>query len=653
MRRVLIVMVAAGAAAALLVLGMRARLEARYRAVEIVLDGDDWVGLIRREGARVEDVLVALRQRGATSVALGDNTLKRLADEGVVSYASGGTLTALARLAPLDGPLARVQQAGTLRTDAVYVTGPPDGLDFVRERLQALLGLSRVRAPEGALEVLGTQIDLEEMGLGFRPVDAAAVRAAGLGVVLRPRNHRSLTPKSLRVLADSYARTAPEPTLIFALTEVQGYEELVPAAAEEYRRIGARFGRIEVFTARRKQKGEDQLTALMRPSVIRVFSITPEELVILRAEEAAARFVRAAQERNIRILYVRPLLSTPAGEPALETNLRLVETVTKDLRRLGLVPQRARPMPPLEVPAPLVMLVAVGAAALALVALTDLARAVGLPVPAALVWAILAAAALGTAAAGITRFDTVWRQLLALGTASAAAAGATAWALPSGPVRRPAVAGWLTLIRAVGLASLAGVFVAALLSQWPFMLAFSTFLGVKAAHVAPVALVALWLGFDRHGRGDWQDTVRDLGVWIGRPLRLGSALAVLVVGLAGVMLLARTGNISLPLLGAEQQLRTVLESVLVARPRTKEFLVGYPALVLAGAAAGLGWRPAAVALAALGTVGAAGVINSFSHLHTPLVYTVWRTANALVLGAALAVPGVMVLLWLARRPARS
>lgn len=652
MRRVLVVIVAAGAVAALVVLGMRARLEARYRAVEIVLDGDDWIGLIRREGARVDEVLAALRQRGATSVALGDNTLKRLADEGLVSYASGGTLTAQARLVALNGPLARLQRAGSLRADAVYVTGPPDALDFVHERLQAMLGPSRVRAAEGVLEVLGTQLDLEEMGLGFRPADAAALRDAGLGVVLRPRNHRALTPESLRILAESYARTAPEPTLIFALTEVQGYEELVPAAAEEYRRIGARFGRIEVFTARRKQKGEDHLTALLQPSVIRVFSITPEELVVLRAEEAAARFVRAAQERNIRILYVRPLLSTPAGKPALETNLRLVEMVSKGLRGLGLTPQRARPLPPLEVPAPLVWAVALGATALALLAVTDLARAVGLPVPAVLVWATLAAAVLGTAAAGITRFDTVWRQLLALATASAAAAGATVWSLPPATPRAGA-AGWLTLLRAVGLASLAGVFVAALLSQWSFMLAFSTFLGVKAAHIAPVALVALWLGFDRRGRGDWQDTVRDLGIWIGRPLRLGSALAVLIMGLAAVMLLARTGNISLPLVGAEQQLRTVLESVLVARPRTKEFLVGYPALVLAGTAAGLGWRPAAVALAAVGTIGTAGVINSFSHLHTPLIYTIWRTANALVLGAALAVPGVLVLLWLARRPARS
>jgi hypothetical protein len=119
------------------------------------------------------------------------------------------------------------------------------------------------------------------------------------------------------------------------------------------------------------------------------------------------------------------------------------------------------------------------------------------------------------------------------------------------------------------------------------------------------------------------------------------------------MLLARTGNINLPLAGAEQQVRSVLENLLVARPRTKEFLIGYPALVVAGVAASLGWRRVGLAFALAGTIGTAGAINSFSHLHTPLVYTVWRTGNALLLGAALAVPAVMVLLWLSRRPVRS
>ncbi|MDR7420496.1 MAG: DUF5693 family protein [Armatimonadota bacterium] len=658
-RRLLIVLMVLGLAAAAVVLVARARLESRYRAVEIVLDGDDWMTLARREGAPLDQVLRQLHERGATSVALAEPTLKRMADDGLIAYASGGGLTSAARLSPLAPPLSRLHVSGVVRPDAVYVAGASEHLDFVAARLHALLGARRVRRLQGAVEVLGTVQDLEEIGLGYRPSDAVAVRAAGLDVVLRPRNYRGLSPESLRVLVESYAQVAPEPTVIFALTEVQGYEGLIRDAAAAYQRAGARFGRIEVFTARRKQRGEDQFTALMRPAVIRVFSITPEELQTLRVPDAADRFVRAAQERNIRLLYVRPLLATPAGEPALAANLNLVETVSRNLRSFGFSPARSRPLPPLETPRPLLWAVAAGAIAMVLLVAGDMAAALGVPIAPRLVWGLLLLGVAGSAALSVTPFELLWRQVMALGAAVAGAAGAVVWALPRpGARRRPGGsglvrAGWLTLARALALAVAAGLFVAGLLSQWPFMLAFSTFLGVKAAHVLPVVLVGLWLAFDSRDRGGWQATVRDLTHWINQPLRLGAMLVILVVGLAGVVLLARTGNVGLPLTGIEQQARATLEDLLIARPRTKEFLLGYPALVLAGLSAVHGWRRATIPLAMAGAIGTAGAINSFSHLHTPLLYTFWRTGNALLLGAVLAIPPAVVLLWIGRRIARS
>jgi hypothetical protein len=97
-RRALASLVIVGLVAALVVLAQRARLEARYRAVEIVLDGDDWLMLITREGRDPGEVLAALRERGATSMALSDPTLKRLADNGTISYASGASLASMSRL---------------------------------------------------------------------------------------------------------------------------------------------------------------------------------------------------------------------------------------------------------------------------------------------------------------------------------------------------------------------------------------------------------------------------------------------------------------------------------------------------------------------------------------------------------------------------
>jgi uncharacterized protein DUF5693 len=649
--RLLALCVLLGLAASCAILLARVRLEGRNRVVEIVLDGDDWLGLMRREGRATRDVLRELRERGAVSVALGDNTMRRLADDGVISYASGGELATLGRLGTLQSAFLRLHEARQLRSDAVYVTGETDDRAFVAGRLRALLGAARVREIGAVVEVLGARADLEEIGLGFRPADASRFRAAGLGVVLRPRNYRGLTPESLRTLVDSYAATSPEPTLIFAATEVQGYEGLLEAAADEYRRIGARYGRIEVFSERRKQRGEDRLTALVRPAVIRVFSITPEELQLLRPPEVADRFVRAAQERNIRILYVRPLLFTPAGIPALQANLDLVETVAAELRRFGFTPARARPLAPFETARPLIWLVSLGAAALGVLVVDRVARAAGISVPPWVWWGAIALIVVATAAAGMTRYDSLWRRLLALGVAIAGGAGAAVWALPSPDRSSGSVVGaaWGTMLRAVGLATIFGFFVAALLTQWAFMHAFSIFLGVKLAHAVPVALVVAWMLLEARQALGWRGVSDAVGQWVQQPLRVGTAVAAVVIAGLAVVLLARTGNISAPISGTEQQLRVALEELLVARPRTKEFLFGYPMLALAGLAAANGWRRLTIGFAAAGVVGTTGVINSFSHLHTPFLYTLWRTANALGLGVLVAIPAVVVVLWLGRR----
>ncbi|MGQ0548090.1 MAG: DUF5693 family protein [Armatimonadota bacterium] len=656
-RRVLIAAVALGAIAAAVVLGLRSRVESKYRKVEIVLDGQDWVTLIRREGRDVAPVLRELRIRGATAIALPELTLKQLAEDGAITYGGGGTLQAMARVAQVGEPFRSLAAAGRLRSAAVYISGPPDALAFVAGRMRTLLGESRVRTLGGAIEVMGTTLDLEELGLGFRQADALQFMRAGFEIVVRPRNFRGLTPASLHALAESYAAVAPFPTIIFALTEVQGYEGLIDQAAAEYERIGALFGRIEVFSARRKQKGEDRLTALMRPEVVRVFSITPEELQVLRPDEVVDRFVRAAQERNLRVLYVRPLLFTPAGVPALTVNVDLVETISRRLQGSGYSLGRAGTLEPLAPPRPLTWLVALGAAALSVLVILDIARVLGLRPPAAVAAQGVLTVVAVTVAAGFTPFDGLWRQLLALGTAVAGAAGATVWAMPRESIRpapmRAAFEGYATLLRALALAVVAGIFVAALLSQWAFMLAISTFLGVKAAHVIPIAVAGVWLVFLQRPPGGWRAAWREGAVWIGHPLRIGTALAVLVIAAAGVMLLARTGNISLPLAGVEQQLRTTLEDILVARPRTKEFLIGYPALVVAGMAWALRWRRTALAAALIGTIGTAGAINSFAHAHTPLLYTVWRTGNALLLGVIVALPAVLVLLWIGRRQTAS
>jgi hypothetical protein len=97
--------------------------------------------------------------------------------------------------------------------------------------------------------------------------------------------------------------------------------------------------------------------------------------------------------------------------------------------------------------------------------------------------------------------------------------------------------------------------------------------------------------------------------------------------------MARTGNE--PGVGVsdlELKFRALLEQALVARPRTKEFVVGHPAFLLAGFLAVKGHPAWAVPLILLGMVGQTSMLNTFCHIHTPLALSVLRTFNGLWLG---------------------
>ena len=84
--------------------------------------------------------------------------------------------------------------------------------------------------------------------------------------------------------------------------------------------------------------------------------------------------------------------------------------------------------------------------------------------------------------------------------------------------------------------------------------------------------------------------------------------------------------------GIELKFRSLLDKVMVVRPRTKEFLFGHPALILGAAFLFARRRSIGLPLVALGVLGQASLLNTFCHIHTPLALTLLRAFNGLVLG---------------------
>jgi Family of unknown function (DUF5693) len=508
-------------------------------------------------------------------------------------------------------------------------------------------------AGPGVLEIAGRGRDLEDLSLGVPPGEVSAARRAGLAVELRIRNFHEVAPDGITVFFDSLAALHEPFTLIFDRDQVLGYENLIADVAEAMKAHGFAFGRIEAFTARRRQKGEERLAQLVAPNVIRVFSLTPEELAGLTPDQARDKFILAAHERNVRILYVRPFLATPAGVDPISMNLDYVTAIADELRATGYKLGKAEPLPAVGTPAPWFALAALGALAAGALAVAETGEVLGYRAAPNALHAAVAAGLLVTLAVMALHHVTLWRQLLALLAALAFPILAMLWFVPGARrdtwprVRRDAAsivaraAGGLWAMSAAS--ALGGFMVAALLAEWPFMIEMRTFLGVKVLIVLPVVLIGLAVAAAQAGpEGVWP-RVRE---WLRQPLRLEYAILVVVIGAAALFALGRTGNIGLPALGGfEVKVRTFLAHHFVARPRTKEFLIGHPAMMLAIALALLGARRWVLPAAMVGAAGQTDIVDSFSHIHTPLVYVVERTLYALAIGSVIGAVLVGMLLW--------
>ena len=123
-----------------------------------------------------------------------------------------------------------------------------------------------------------------------------------------------------------------------------------------------------------------------------------------------------------------------------------------------------------------------------------------------------------------------------------------------------------------------------------------------------------------------------------------------VIALVALALfVARSGNDpGVGVSATELKTRALLDKYLYVRPRTKEFLLGHPALFLGLAAAASKRFPAYVLpLLVVGAIGQSSLMDTFCHLHTPLLVSALRGLIGWALGAVF---GAAVWAAIARSP---
>jgi hypothetical protein len=200
-------------------------------------------------------------------------------------------------------------------------------------------------------------------------------------------------------------------------------------------------------------------------------------------------------------------------------------------------------------------------------------------------------------------------------------------------------AGWM--LAATGVALFGALVVVGVMSSPLAMTEIERFRGVRLILALPPLIALLLYCFDR--RFGAAASARNLFV---SPVLTYQLLAGIAIVALGALMLVRSGNESdvapSPL---ELALRHILTHVLSVRPRFKEFLIGFPCMMLLPALLPL-HRRAIGWLLALGIgVGVGDVIDTFSHLHTPLEISILRVVNGLIIGGLIGA----IAMWVYRR----
>jgi hypothetical protein len=207
----------------------------------------------------------------------------------------------------------------------------------------------------------------------------------------------------------------------------------------------------------------------------------------------------------------------------------------------------------------------------------------------------------------------------------------------------PAIVEGLRLLITALAVTLAGALVIVGLLSTPLTMAeIDHFSGVKLVLLVPPLLaLALYLFTPAFGA-----RLDDAAAAANAPVRLYQLLGGAILLAGAYLVLIRSGNQSdIAPSNFELALRAHLTTILSVRPRFKEFLAGFPAVFLISGLwpadrRAIGW----LVVLAVG-MGLGDVIDTFSHLHTPLSISLLRIVNGAVLGA---IAGAIVV-WIYRR----
>ncbi|MBP1926129.1 hypothetical protein J2Z76_001993 [Sedimentibacter acidaminivorans] len=180
------------------------------------------------------------------------------------------------------------------------------------------------------------------------------------------------------------------------------------------------------------------------------------------------------------------------------------------------------------------------------------------------------------------------------------------------------------------------VFVDSMLSDVRYMLEMDIFRGVKLSQIVPfgVFLVIYLVYFlNKNNENAFKSSINIAKTLLNKDIKIYYAIIAGLIGIVGYVYISRTGHeTNLQPSNIEMIFRNFMENVLLARPRTKEFLIAFPAIFAAVFSANKKSDFFTGIFMLTAAIGTSSVINTFSHIRTPIYLSVARTFIGLGFG---------------------
>lgn len=638
------VLVILGLVASLPVAYDRIRTEGTSKNVEMIFDYRDLVQVSSYQGnptSFINEQLDALKEAGVNTMAIYETTLTEL------SNARRITVYSEQDAARLTGKVLTANENATylLFTDAeiqakiepiIRKAFASQDIGVEDWTLNGRSGL-KIATPVQNAVLKTMQPD---------PIAMEMLDAKGFHLLPRLGNSSIYDQESLASLLDRFKALGVD-RILFDGEEVPGYAEKPDERhLDDFAKLlnERKIGIAAIENLKSPQRGFETLAKKTNYNVARLYSLSGRDSA-LDPDIIADRFALAAKDRNIRMMFIHTAVQTNTLEGRITDTIENVleslngpEGAMKRIEHYGFKFGPASAFDVAEMAGQNYFRWVAIVGAVALVAL-----AVSIFIPPLTLLAFLLGL-VGVAGLYVLR-PHLMEQALALFAGISAPTIAMVFAVrkidrlyeagQKMSLGRRLAHGILLFLRTSAMSLMAVPFIIALLNRVTYQLVLEQFRGVSLLHLAPIALIALYVLFYRKN-----SAFGSVGKILRMPITVAMVVLIAVAGVAGMYYLSRTGN-SGSASSLEIAFRNFLENTVGVRPRTKEFLLGHP-IFIAGVVVALRYRHA-IYVMIIASIGQLSMVDTFAHIHTPIWISFMR--DLIGIGFGLVVGLVFVLVW--------